>query len=43
MEVVPSQLAAMHATAQDLVSLMNELGYGPHKEVDAGDWEWTFK
>jgi FkbM family methyltransferase len=43
MEVVPFQLAAMHATTQDLVSLMNGLGYGPHKEVDATDWEWTFK
>src|ERR1019366_2953224 len=43
MEVVPFQLAAMNATTGDLISLMNELGYGPHKQVDADDWEWTFK
>jgi FkbM family methyltransferase len=42
-EVVPFQLAAMNATAEDLVSLMKELGYGPHKQVDKTNWEWTFK
>jgi hypothetical protein len=41
--VVPSQLAAMNTTAEDLVSLMKELGYGPHKQVNNTNWEWTFK
>ena len=43
MEVVPAQLANMKATVEDVVSLMNELGYGPHKQVDDTDWEWTVK
>ena len=43
MEVVPTQLANMNATVEALVSLMTELGYGPHKEVDDTDWEWTAK
>lgn len=43
MEVVPAQLANMNATPDDLISLMAELGYGPHREVDYSDWEWTFK
>ena len=43
MEVVPAQLANMNATVEDVVSLMNELGYGPHKQVDDTDWEWTVK
>jgi FkbM family methyltransferase len=41
MEVVPAQLASLNATVEDLVSLMKELGYGPAKEVDGTDWEWT--
>jgi hypothetical protein len=43
MEVVPAQLASLNATVEDLVSLMNELGYGPAKQVDGTDWEWTIK
>ena len=43
MEVVPDQLANMHATVEDVISFMNELGYGPHKQVDEEDWEWTAK
>ena len=33
----------MNTTAEDLVSLMKELGYGPHKQVNNTNWEWTFK
>ncbi len=43
MEVVPAQLASLNATVEDVVSLMTELGYGPHKQVDDTDWEWTVK
>ena len=43
MEVDPSQLANMHATVENITSLMNELGYGPHRQVDENDWEWTPK
>jgi FkbM family methyltransferase len=41
MEVVPYQLANMHATVGDVVSFLKELGYGPGKRVDDTDWEWT--
>jgi FkbM family methyltransferase len=43
MELVPDQLANMHATVEDIVSLMTELGYGPRRQVDETDWEWTAK
>ena len=43
MEVVPAQLANLGATVSDLVSLLTELGYGPGKQVDPTDWEWTVK
>ncbi|MEO8131964.1 MAG: FkbM family methyltransferase [Bryobacteraceae bacterium] len=43
MEVVPFQLANMHATIEDINSLLNELGYGPSKRIDDTDLEWTVK
>jgi FkbM family methyltransferase len=41
MEVVPSQLANMNATVDDLISFLRELGYGPGKQIDDTDREWT--
>jgi FkbM family methyltransferase len=43
MEVEPFQLVNMKTSVEDLVSLLKELGYGPGKQVDATDWEWTIK
>jgi FkbM family methyltransferase len=43
MEVVPAQLANLNATVENLVSLTKELGYGPARQVDSTDWEWTVK
>ena len=42
-EVIPRQLANMGARIEDIVSLLNELGYGAGKPVDSMDWEWTAK
>ena len=43
MEVEPFQLVNMKASVENLTSLLKELGYGPGKQVDATDWEWTIK
>ncbi len=43
MEVEPFQLVNMKTSVEDLVSLLKDLGYGPGKQVDATDWEWTIK
>lgn len=41
MEVVPFQLANMNATVEELVLFLKELDYGPGKQLDDMDWEWT--
>jgi FkbM family methyltransferase len=43
MEVVAYQLANMNATVEQVFALMKDLGYGPPRQVDATDWEWTVK
>ena len=41
--MIPKQLANMGARIEDIVSLLNELGYGEGKPVDSMDWQWTAK
>jgi FkbM family methyltransferase len=43
MEVVAHHLAGLNTTVEDLTSLMTELGYGPGKQVDETDFEFTAK
>jgi FkbM family methyltransferase len=43
MEVVPFQLANMNASVEDLILFIRELGYGPGKQIDDTDREWTVK
>jgi len=43
MEVVPFQLANMNTSVEDLLLFIRELGYGPGKQLDDTDREWTVK
>jgi hypothetical protein len=43
MEVLPDHLANLNTSVEELLSLLNELGYGPGKRVDKTDWEFTAK
>ncbi|HEV2199941.1 MAG TPA: FkbM family methyltransferase [Bryobacteraceae bacterium] len=43
LEVDGKSLANMGATVEEVVSLMTEFGYGPGKQLDDEDWEWTVK
>jgi len=41
MEVIPSQLANMNTSVEELRALIKELGYGQGKQLEITDWEWT--
>jgi len=42
-EVVPSQLAAMHSTPDDVIAVLKEAGYNHSRPLNTPvtDWEWT--
>jgi FkbM family methyltransferase len=43
MEMIPSQLANMNTSVEELLALIKELGYGQGKQLEDTDWEWTVR
>jgi hypothetical protein len=42
-EVVPSQLAALHSTPDDVIAVLKQAGYNHSRPLNTPvtDWEWT--
>jgi FkbM family methyltransferase len=42
-EIMPSNLAGMHTTVEDVLNVIKEAGYNSRRQVDDDDWEWTVR